>query len=131
MNAVADNTANQLRQQLETPLAGHVDFTLKRPGIFQLHLPIFHEDGDMVEVFIQRLPDGTGWRISDFGMSLMRLSYDYEIDTPKKEEILSKLLAENGLLEDDGSIYLDAPLQGFYPYVLQFAASCSNSLIIC
>lgn len=47
----------------------------RRPGNYQLIIPICHEDGDMVDVYLQDSPKGTDYaRICDFGMTLMRLS---------------------------------------------------------
>lgn len=48
----------------------------KRPGVYQVLLPFYHEDGDMVEVFANASPEGgQKVRISDCGMTLQRLSY--------------------------------------------------------
>ena len=46
----------------------------KRPGTFQLIAPIFHDDGDMVSIYLEKASDDA-IRICDHGMSLMRLSY--------------------------------------------------------
>jgi hypothetical protein len=53
---------------------------------------IYHEDGDMVDIFLENPPNGNGdrlVRVCDHGMTLMRLSYSYDLDTPKKEEIFN------------------------------------------
>ena len=34
-----------------------IDFREKRPGIFKVLLPFFHEDGDMYDVFIEEFND--------------------------------------------------------------------------
>lgn len=55
----------------------------RRPGKHQLIVPILHEDGDMVDVYLQDSPKGENHvRICDFGMAVMRLSYTYEINSP-------------------------------------------------
>lgn len=92
----------------------------KRPGISQLMVPLFHEDGDMVDIFLEGL-GGDRVRICDYGMTLMRLSYEYEVDTPNKQRILAKILSENGLKEEDGNLYLEAAPNQLYPAVMQFA----------
>lgn len=80
-----------------------VTFKEKRPGIYQLYLPIYHEDGDMVDIFL--VPKGKDkFELCDFGQTIMRLSYSYQIDTENKEAILQKILTENQLIEDDGNI---------------------------
>lgn len=92
----------------------------KRPGISQLMVPLFHEDGDMVDIFLEGL-GGDRVRICDYGMTLMRLSYDYEVDTPNKQRILAKILSENGLKEEDGNLLVEAAPDQLYPAILQFA----------
>lgn len=92
----------------------------KRPGISQLLVPLFHEDGDMVDIFLEGL-GGDRVRICDYGMTLMRLSYEYEVDTPNKQRILAKILSENGIEEEDGNLIVEAPPDQLYPAILQFA----------
>ena len=54
----------------------------RRPGIYQLIVPILHEDGDMVDIYLQDSPRGPGdVRICDFELTLMRLSYTHDINT--------------------------------------------------
>ena len=76
---------------------GRVSIKEKRPGIYQLLLPIYHEDGDMVDLFIKQ-KDKNKYTLCDFGLTLQRLSYTYDIDTENKESILQRILAENSLL---------------------------------
>lgn len=59
-----------------------IDFREKRPGIFKVLLPFFHEDGDMYDVFIEEINDYI--RISDYGLTMMKLSYNFEFDTDHK-----------------------------------------------
>jgi len=64
----------------------------KRAGVQQLYAPLFHEDGDMMDIYldIPRDFEANGKktvRISDHGMTIMRLSYSFEIDTPNTSHI--------------------------------------------
>lgn len=97
----------------------------KRPGIAQLIVPLFHEDGDMVDIFLEGL-GGDRVRICDYGMTLMRLSYEYEVDTPNKQRILAKILSENGLKEEDGNLYIETSPDRLYPAVMQFAQAVAK-----
>src|ERR1039457_6315267 len=65
-------------------------------------------------------------RISDHGLTVMRLSYSFEIDTPNKERIFDRILAENGVQDENGAIVLDAPIESLYPAILQFAQAVSK-----
>jgi Domain of unknown function DUF1828 len=117
------NYLNLLRSQFNN----HIAFRERRPGILQLIIPCYHEDGDMVEIFLEPSPEREGSiRICDYGMTLMRLSYSYELDTPRKEQILARILSENYLNEDDGNLYLDAKPDALYPAVLQFAQTVAK-----
>ena len=89
----------------------------KRPDIYQLFLPIYHEDGDMLEIYVEQTETNT-YRLCDYGMTLMRLSYSYEIDTANKEAILQRVLSENHLSEDNGNIYFITKLDSLYSDIL-------------
>jgi hypothetical protein len=98
-----------------------IRFVEKRPGIFQLIAPFYHEDGDMLEIYLEGIEGNGKIMISDHGMTIMRLSYEYDIDTPNKRRIFEKMLTENRLLENEGRLYLEADLEVLYPSILQFA----------
>lgn len=66
-----------LKEQFNHQIA----FREKRPGIFQMIAPLYHEDGDMIEIFLENLyGNDTPIRICDHGMTIMRLSYNFDID---------------------------------------------------
>jgi len=89
----------------------------KRPGIYQLFLPIYHEDGDMVDIYIEPAENNL-YRLCDYGMTIMRLSYSYEIDTDNKENILQRILSENNLSEDNGNIFYLTKPESLYSDIL-------------
>ena len=75
----------------------------------------------MVEIYLQDSPKGEGYiRICDFGLTLMRLSYTYEISTPTREQIFDSILINNGVGNEEGNLYLDAPLDKLSESILQF-----------
>ncbi|MBM4388728.1 MAG: DUF1828 domain-containing protein [Deltaproteobacteria bacterium] len=94
----------------------------RRPGIQQLIAPLYHEDGDMVDIYLE-VPENGGdrIRICDFGMTLMRLSCSFELDTPNKERIFQRILSENHLSEEKGNLFLETRADYLCPSVLQFA----------
>jgi len=94
----------------------------KRPGIVQLFAPLYHEDGDIVDIFLEQSSEQSDRiRICDHGMTLMRLSYSYDLNTPKKNEIFHQILSENGVNETEGNIFIDTEPDELYPAILQFA----------
>ena len=72
-----------------------------------IHLPLVGRDGDFLSAYIQAR-DG-GWRISDKGITLMRLSYENDLDkllAGARERLYQTVLKEAGLQEDDGELFL-------------------------
>jgi hypothetical protein len=110
---------------LSSGFNGHVDVREKRPGLSKLIVPMFHEDGDMVDIFLEDLPDGRV-RVSDRGLSLMRLSYCFDIDTENKERIFKRILDENRVLEDHGNLFVDVKAEQLYPAVLNFGQTVAK-----
>ena len=104
------------------PLAAGFDLYERRPGNHQLILPIHHEDGDMVDIYLQDSPKGDGYvRICDYGLTLMRLSYTYDISTPTRQQIFDSILINNGVGNEEGNLYLDAHLDKLSESIFQFA----------
>ena len=109
-----------ITRALQHGLAGF-DVYERRPGNYQLIVPICHEDGDMVDVYLQDSPNGADYaRICDFGMTLMRLSYTFDVSTSTRQQLLDSILANNGVSNDDGNLYLDTPISRLYESMLQF-----------
>lgn len=106
-----------------TPGAGF-KLRLVRPGIHQLIAPIFHEDGDMMTVFLEER-DG-GIRITDGGMSLMRLSYLFEVDSDNKRKILSDIVSSRNAELHDGSLESIAPADDVFPYLMNYVQLVSE-----
>lgn len=104
---------------------GKVSIKRKRPDIYQIMLPIYHEDGDMIDLFIQSIGDNK-FVLSDFGLTLQRLAYSYDIDTPNKEIILQKIISENKLSEQDGKIFLHTNFENLYYDILHITQSYSK-----
>jgi hypothetical protein len=119
--------AMDILENLKSEFNHHVSFREKRPGIVQVLAPLFHEDGDMVDIFLD-LPKSSGENIciSDHGMTLMRLSYSYDVDTSTKKRILSRILSENGIEEDRGRLCLSTSQEHLYPSLLQFAQTVAK-----
>lgn len=108
----------KISKLLSAQFNGRMRLEEKRPGTWQLFLPFYHEDGDMIEIFLNQ--EGEQWKISDYAMSIMRLSYLYDIDTENKERIFQKMVLENGLKEEEGNLFLYANNENLYPSLLQF-----------
>jgi hypothetical protein len=109
------NTIEILREQFNT----HVAVREKRPGVLQLVAPLFHEDGDMMDIFLDVSKNG--------GVApLMRLSYTFDIDTPNKDKIFHRILNENGVSEENGELFVEAGPESLYTTLLQFSQAVSK-----
>jgi len=95
----------KILENIKSSFNDQVKIMEKRDGIYQLYLPIYHEDGDMIDLFL--VPSGKGkYILCDYGLTLQRLSYTYDVDTENKESILQKIIIENGLNDEEGNISL-------------------------
>ena len=111
-----------IKAALRESLNSGFDLYERRAGALQLIAPISHEDGDMVDIYLQQSPRGAEQvRICDFGMALMRLSYSFEINSPTRRGILESILINSGVRNDNGNLYIDAPIDSLYEGILQFA----------
>jgi hypothetical protein len=106
----------------------HVALREKRPNSMQLLAPLYHEDGDMIDMFLESIEEGNKKmvRICDHGLTLMRLSYTFELDTQNKRRIFQKILTENGITEESGNLFLESTPERLYPAVLQFAQTVAK-----
>lgn len=113
---------DRIRALLSGTAAQGYDFYERRTGAFQLIIPILHEDGDMVDIYLQDSPLGDDHvRICDFGLTLMRLSYTYDISTDTRQRIFDSILVNNGVGNDDGNLYVDVAIGRLNEGILQFA----------
>lgn len=91
-----------------------------RPGILEVQLPVFAEDGDPYHIYLRTEDDGS-LKLSDLGTTVMKLSYNYNLETESRERALEEILRENRVEYQDGEIYLPVSKPDIYPEVLHFA----------
>lgn len=89
-------------------------------GSYQLIAPLFHDDGDMMAIYIEDIDDKRV-KICDRGMSLMRLSYTFDLDTDKKRRILDDMILSKGAQNDSGNIVMIAEKERVYPAIMSFS----------
>lgn len=97
----------------------------KRPGLFQLIGPVFHEDGDMMSIFLERVEEDK-IKISDHGLSLMRLSYLFDIDSDKKKKTLNDMILARSAMLEKGSIELIVHDEALFPGIMNFSQLVSE-----
>lgn len=116
MKAILEKINQELKQE--------VRFEERRPGVFQLFIPIFHEDGDMVDLFIFTKNDRI--ILSDFGLTIQRLAYTYDIDSENKESILLKIISENQLDIENGKISFPLNEESVFSSIMHFTQSLTK-----
>jgi hypothetical protein len=112
---------------LQSAFSGTFPLKEKRPNIFQVIAPFFHEDGDMLEIFVESTGENR-YRISDYGLTLMHLSYNTSF-TASKEALFNDILKGNGLDEEGGSIFIESDfenLQSRFFHITQTLAKVSS-----
>jgi hypothetical protein len=107
-------------EQLREHFNDHVSFRRRRSNLVQIMVPIYHEDGDMVDIYLDESGQ-RGPRVTDLGKTIMRLSYEYDLDTENKRRIFRQIVTEHGLEEDDGVLSLATEPTELYSAVLQLA----------
>ena len=113
---------NGIKTSLSGRMASGFDIYPRREGGYQLIVPICHEDGDMVDIYLQESARGNAYiRICDFGMALMRLSYSYDLNTDTRRRIFDDILINNQVANVDGNLCLDVPVGTLYEGIMQFA----------
>ncbi|MBL7192176.1 DUF1828 domain-containing protein [bacterium] len=89
--------------------------------------PLYHEDGDMIEIYLENINgNDSPIRICDHGMTIMRLSYSFDIDSPNKERIFNRILSENRINEANGNLFIETKPESLYPSILQFAQTVAK-----
>lgn len=96
----------------------------KRPGIFQVLGPFYHEDGDMVDVFVEHTR--TGFRISDYGMTIMRLSYSTDKLSKAKRAIVREIAQASGAAIENGEVVVRAAENDLDAAVFRFVATVTR-----
>lgn len=117
------NGLDLLRRQFN----GHIAFRERRPGVVQVLAPLFHEDGDMIDIFLDEPGNGSNKiRIADHGLTLMRLSFNFDVDTENRQRIFNRILSENRIQEQDGRLFIETEPDQLYPAILQFAQTIAK-----
>lgn len=89
-------------------------------GLSQLIAPIFHDDGDMMNIYLS-VNQENKIDISDAGMTLMRLSYTFDIDTDRKRKILDALISAKNAENRNGDIVLTTSPDHIYDAIMTYS----------
>ncbi|MDC5297793.1 DUF1828 domain-containing protein [Acinetobacter baumannii] len=90
-------------------------------------LPMKDRDGDGFSIYIKDIP--AGFRLSDGASTLMRLSYEHDIDSMLKGNrgrLFDLILSEAGLEEDDGELYKEVSADNLVYELFDFTKGLSR-----
>lgn len=98
--------------------AHEIGFRPKRQGVYKILTPFYYEDGDMYDIFLEILP-GTPERlkITDYGLTIMKLSYTLDINTKPRKEALTAIVAQNRAKFDNGEIFVETSPDTFQQHL--------------
>ena len=108
---------------LKASFNNQIDIVPQKENLLQLFVPIFYPDGDMVDIFIRTdSHDANMIEICDCGLTLMRLSYTFDINSPTRERLLLSIISQAGAtLDENGSIRLKSPINDILSSSMKFS----------
>jgi hypothetical protein len=99
-----------LKEALCTSLCGEVSLHLRKDGRITLSSPFRFPDGDALLMIAEPTSTG-GIRISDFGHTLMHLSYSMDVDDIMKpgnrKELFGRILRDHGISFNHGAFFIE------------------------
>lgn len=99
----------------------NVSLKEKRPKLYQVFMPFYYPDGDMLEIFLKEGKDKKSVVICDMGLTLMRLSYSFNLESKNKRKVFNEILNNYQVEESNGDLQIIAPVQEVFSYLMQFA----------
>ena len=85
----------ELLRRLQDQFGRLVSVEEVEPHILRIYAPLFHEDGDMMSMYLDTSAGDDGLALRDFGNALMRVSYTFDIDTENKRNVLNAIVKSN------------------------------------
>lgn len=102
-----------------------LDLIEKRPNIYQVIAPYYYEDGDMIEFYISLAENKTTLIFSDYGSTLMKLSY--YLDNLGKDntntKVMKEIIKENHMDINNGSIIFKSNWNNLNTNFIHFAST--------
>jgi hypothetical protein len=95
-------------------LCGEVRLRQTPQGLLQVVTPFTFSDGDVFQLYLQETSGG-GVRLTDYGHTFMHLSYENDLAKFKegtRGKLFDQVLAESGVKEDGGQLFLDTDISG-------------------
>lgn len=105
-------------EKLKSSYNNLIDFEKVNANMYRVIASFYHEDGDAMETFVKEIDDKL--YITDYGMSLMKLSYLFDLDTDSKKDVLNNIILYNDLENKEGELIKETSLKTFCEDLNQF-----------
>lgn len=115
-------STQELKQSLCRAFCAEVNLHEQGTNLLFVETPFTFADGDTYSIYLKQLPTG-GVRITDYGHTLMHLSYENDIDKlheGTKGKIFEQILNEMDLKEENGSFYMDSSMENIASAIFRF-----------
>ncbi len=119
---------NDLESRLCRALCGSVTVHQSAAELWRVDTPWVFPDGDSYSIYISPAPTG-GLRISDQGLTMMRLSYENDLNKLRegtRGRLLAQVLIDGGLTEDEGEFFLDSTAEDLGANVLRLGQALTR-----
>ena len=115
----------ELHEILSKSFNSSISFREVKPQTFQIFLPYYHLDWDMIDVFIQFV-----WKriiLTDFWQTMMRLSYYTDLSSAWRKKIFETIFSTYTVKYDWKCIFVDfTSVDELYPYLMEIIAVISK-----
>lgn len=111
-----------LQERLSSAVAGDVEVRPFSAGVARVEAPFAFADGDHLVIRLREANGHYEW--SDFGHTLMHLSYEMDVDTidsGKRAELFEHALSRSGVEEREGELVLSSHEEELGVSLLRFA----------
>ena len=115
-----------LQRRLSDQLCASVRVEQRPDGGLMLQADFEFPDGDRYPIYLSEAPGGV--RLSDRGDTLMRISYDHDIDVflAGSGQLLERILAEEEVDQDRGVFQLVAPIDRLSDAVVRYGRALTR-----
>lgn len=122
-----------ISDNIQLQIGKNISLEEVEPNIYRVYAPFFHEDGDMYSIYIQNYADGKHVCLRDFGNTLRRVSYTFDINSESKQNLLNNIAVSNlGSIVDEEVIIetdIDRLTESLFQYS-QLVSKLSNIKIL-
>jgi Domain of unknown function DUF1828 len=111
-------TEEIIHEKLKSSFNQGIHTRIINPGVFQIFLPYYHEDGDMVDIYLSTVNDRL--ILTDFWQTLMRLSYYTELDWNSRKKLFDYILDSYNVHNSNGKLEITfTDIDELFPNIME------------